>query len=84
MKAVRQVHSFSAGFLVHQGAFRDVKQRLTDKMNLEMANELQEATLFYPSLHILKVCVVDRNVCTPKVMLKSLPLAYVNVPFPGK
>ena len=36
------------------------------QMKLELANELQETTLFCLSVRILKVCVVDRNVHAPQ------------------
>lgn len=43
------------------------------QMNLEMANELQEATLFYPSLHILKVCCGSKCMYPSKLCWKSYP-----------
>lgn len=49
-----------------------------------MANELQEATLFYPSLHILKVCVVDQNVCTPQSYVEVLTPGICECALPGK
>lgn len=53
-------------------------------MNLELANELQEATFFCLSVHILKVCVVDQNVYTPQSYVEVLTPGICECALPGK
>jgi len=54
------------------------------QMKLELANELQETTLFCLSVCILKVCVVDRNVHAPQSYVEVLTPGICECALPGK